>query len=300
MSGRTESPYTQHQFRFMRRALALAGKGRFSVWPNPRVGCVITQPGTSAEADSRIIGEGYHSKKGEPHAERMALASCAESPRGGTMYVTLEPCCHHGATPPCTEAILEAGIQQVFIAIRDPFPQVNGKGVEILRKQGIQVDVGLLEEEAWYENRFFFHRHQQGTPWVLLKTAITLDGKCATASGHSKWITSEAARAHVHKIRGEMDAIAIGIGTLKADDSLLTARIPEAETALFVPPVRIVLDPFLDLPLRSKMLASVEQAPVWVFCAKTAPNANQKQIESAGANVIPVSGTGPRLDLKEI
>jgi diaminohydroxyphosphoribosylaminopyrimidine deaminase / 5-amino-6-(5-phosphoribosylamino)uracil reductase len=281
----------------MRRALALASKGRFTVWPNPRVGCVIVQ---TIEKEPRVIGEGYHLRKGEPHAERNALAACSENPAGATMYVTLEPCCHHGATPPCTEAILQAGIKRVVAAILDPFPAVAGKGVEWLRKNGVDVITGTLEEDAWYENRFFFQRHTQNKPWVLLKTAMTLDGKTATHTGHSQWITGEESRAHVHCIRAEMDAILVGIGTALSDNPMLTARPHAQACPVFIPPIRIVLDTHLRLPLDSNLAKTASDIPVWIFCSMTADTDKITRLEKLGVRVIPCPQTKHGLDLLHI
>jgi diaminohydroxyphosphoribosylaminopyrimidine deaminase/5-amino-6-(5-phosphoribosylamino)uracil reductase len=294
-----QSPFTELDTQFMQQALALAGRGRFTVWPNPRVGCVIVQS-SPEEKTPRVIGAGYHQRKGEPHAERNALAACVENPRGATLYVTLEPCCHHGSTPPCTEAILEAGIRRVVVAIQDPFPAVQGKGIEILRQHGILVDVGLLEGQAWYENRFFFHLHSHHRPWVILKTAVTLDGKCATATGHSKWITGEEARAHVHLVRAEADAILAGIQTVLSDNPTLTARPQGLGAHEFIPPVRIILDTHLRIPLDCTLIQTREQAPVWIFCGPQAPIEMRHALQNLGIPTLQVNQTGGYLHPGEI
>lgn len=283
----------------MRRALNLARLGRFTVSPNPRVGCVVAQPPPTGQTAAKIIGEGYHRRKGTPHAERNALAACDEDPRGATLYVTLEPCCHYGATPPCTDAILEAGISRVVAAVLDPFPEVQGKGVEILRSRGVQVDVGLLAEEAEFENRFFFHYQNHKRPWVILKAAMTLDGKLATRAGHSQWITGEEARAHVHEARAEVDAILAGIGTVKADNPLLTSRskkVPEG----FKQPTRVILDPQLQIPRTSQLIRTIDQAPLWIFCHHSAPEYAIQELTFLRAAVTPVSGSRSALDLNEV
>ncbi|MBI1390016.1 MAG: bifunctional diaminohydroxyphosphoribosylaminopyrimidine deaminase/5-amino-6-(5-phosphoribosylamino)uracil reductase RibD [bacterium] len=282
----------------MSRALSLARQGRFMASPNPRVGCVIVQahPGEPP----RIIGEGFHEQSGKPHAERVALSHCSENPAGATMYVSLEPCCHHGRTPPCTDAIVEAGIARVVAAVADPFPQVSGKGFEILRESGIEVETGVLEEEAAYENRFFMHAHQRGLPWVILKTACSLDGKSATASGHSQWITSPRSRGHVHEMRAEVDAILAGIGTIKADDPGLTARPPDLPPDSFRQPTRVIVDPLLETPLSSRLFATRDQAPLWFFCGEPSPAERKRRFEENDARVSVVSRDGDRLNLLEI
>ncbi|MGC9325995.1 MAG: bifunctional diaminohydroxyphosphoribosylaminopyrimidine deaminase/5-amino-6-(5-phosphoribosylamino)uracil reductase RibD [Candidatus Hinthialibacter sp.] len=298
MSHSAETVFSDEDHAFMRRALDLAHQGRFTVSPNPRVGCVVVRPASAGNAETRIIGEGFHRRKGMPHAEREALKACRENPRGATMYVTLEPCCHHGATPPCTDAILEAGVSRVVAAVIDPFPEVQGKGVEILRRNGVRVDVGLLEQEARFENRFFFHLHTQKKPWVILKAAMSLDGKMAAKTGDSKWITGEEARAHVHETRAEVDAILAGIGTVIADDPLLTARTRNAPGD-FRPPVRIILDPQLKIPRNSQLLRTLDQAPLWIFCHKSTPDSAVQELTSLKTKVTAIEGGPSMLDLDE-
>ncbi len=284
---------------FMRRALQLAHKGCYTVSPNPRVGCVIVKSSPS-DPHPHIIAEGYHMRKGEEHAERVALHQCQENPAGATMYVTLEPCCHHGMTPPCTEAILEAGIQRVVIASPDPFSQVGGRGISFLREKGLTVDVGVLEAEARYENRFFFHRHETGLPWVVLKSAVSLDGKCATATGHSQWITSETARAHVHQTRAEMDAILCGIGTVLADDPILTARPDNLTAEQFNPPTRIILDPLLKIPLNARILQTIQESPVWIVCSPKSDKHRQKELTKRGVKLLEVTEPELKFDLLDV
>ncbi len=285
----------------MRRAMDLAHQGRFTVSPNPRVGCVIARYSDTDPTQSPVIlGEGYHQRKGELHAERVALAACTDDPRGAVMAVTLEPCCHHGATPPCTEAILEAGIRRVIVATEDPFPQVKGQGIDLLRQHGAIVDVGLMRDEARYENRFFFHYHERGLPCVVLKAAMSLDGKLATAQGDSKWITGETAREHVHRIRGEMDAILIGVGTVLSDDPTLTARIADPLPCGIHQPIRIVLDPMLTTPTDSNLLKTLDESPVWFFCCSQVSNSAIDDMKNRGGRVSKVSGDDKRLDLQEV
>lgn len=264
----------------MRRALELARQGRFTAAPNPRVGCVIVREDCDPP---RAIGEGYHRRRGEPHAERMALRACSEDPRGATLYVNLEPCCHYGATPPCTDAIVQAGIGRVVAAMLDPFPKVAGKGADILRNRGVRVDYGLLEEEAFYLNRFFVHRHKTGLPWVILKTAISIDGKMATRTGDSKWITNEDSRRFVHELRAECGAVLAGVRTVLADDPLLTVRLGPGVD--FNPPIRAVLDPHGETPLDSNLLKTAREVPLHLFIGESVPAKTAAALEKRGARV---------------
>jgi diaminohydroxyphosphoribosylaminopyrimidine deaminase / 5-amino-6-(5-phosphoribosylamino)uracil reductase len=239
---------------FMTRALALAARGRGSVEPNPMVGAVVVRDGT-------IVGEGFHERFGQAHAEVNALRQAGEAARGSTLYVTLEPCSHFGKTPPCTEAVIGAGVRRVVAAMLDPFPQVAGQGAARLREAGIVVEVGTGEAEARRLNAPYLKRLRTGRPWVLAKWAMTLDGKIATRTGQSKWITGAAARARGHELRGRMDAIVIGRGTLLADDPLLTARPPGPRTA-----TRVVLTATADaIPESCRLIDSVHEAPVLVL-----------------------------------
>lgn len=237
---------TEDEKRYMRRAIELAERGRGFTSPNPLVGAVIVKNGA-------VIGEGWHALCGEPHAEREALAHCTESPRGATLYVTLEPCCHFGRTPPCTDAIIEAGISRVVIGSRDPNPKVSGKGAVILHSQGIKVDKDFLREECDALNPVFFHYITKKRPYVALKYAMTMDGKIAAVSGESKWVTGEEARAHTHTLRHRYRGILAGIGTVLADDPLLNCRMPGGRS-----PVRIICDSHLRLPLGSQICKTAD------------------------------------------
>lgn len=251
---------TEQDHIYMRRAIQLARQGQGWCHPNPMVGAVIVQ-------DGRIIGEGYHQKCGELHAERNAFASLTESAQDATLYVTLEPCCHYGKTPPCTEAIIQHGIARVVVGSRDPNPRVNGGGVRILREAGIQVDTDFLREECDALNPVFFHYIQKHTPYVIQKYAMTLDGKIATQTGASKWITGPASRAEVQSLRHACMAIMVGIGTVLADDPLLTCRIPGGRN-----PIRIIADSHLRIPLDSQLVATAHEVPTYVVTAfPTAP-----------------------------
>ena len=231
--------------RHMAQALLLAGRGLFTTQPNPRVGCVI------AHGDE-VVGTGFHQHAGEPHAEVFALREAGERARGASAYVTLEPCAHHGRTPPCADALVAAGVRRVVIASEDPFPQVNGRGIDKLRAAGITVETGLMREAARELNVGFFSRIERGRPWVRVKLAMSLDGRTALANGESKWITGEAARADVQRWRARSSAILSGSGTVLADDPRLTVRLPEGDA--FAPPLRVILDRQLRTPASSHVL----------------------------------------------
>ena len=227
---------------WMRRALQLAALAEGSTSPNPLVGAVVLT------ADGRLVGDGFHARAGEPHAEPGALAQAGESARGGTIVVTLEPCCHHGRTPPCTEAILAAGIERVVVALSDPDPRVAGGGLQRLRDAGLEVISGVLEAEAAHQNRAFVHRVRTGRPWGILKWAMSLDGRTALPNGVSQWISGPPARAWVHQLRAQCDAVIVGGGTVRLDDPLLTSRGRRSPE-----PLRVVLSRSLDLPQSAQL-----------------------------------------------
>lgn len=229
---------------FMKLALELAEKARGRTSPNPLVGAVIVKEGS-------VIGTGYHKKAGSPHAEIHALAEAGDAAKGADLYVTLEPCNHYGRTPPCTEAIIKAGIKRVFAALPDPNPLVSGKGIERLRSSGIEVYTGMLQEEARKQNEVFLKYIQTGKPFAALKTAISLDGKIATASGESQWITGEEARLHGHMLRNIYDAIIVGLGTVMSDNPSLTCRLPDGSGR---DPIRIVVDSKLSINPAARVL----------------------------------------------
>lgn len=239
------SEFSARDHAHMARALQLAGRGVFTTAPNPMVGCVIADGET-------VLGEGWHVRAGEPHAEVHALREAAGRARGATAYVTLEPCAHHGRTPPCADALVAAGVTRVVAACRDPYHQVSGQGFAKLQAAGITVEYGLMEAAARHLNRGFFSRMERGRPWVRVKLGMSLDGRTALASGESKWITSEAARADVMRWRARAGALMTGIATVLADDPRLTVRLPEGEA--FVPPLRVVLDERGRLPALSQVL----------------------------------------------
>jgi diaminohydroxyphosphoribosylaminopyrimidine deaminase/5-amino-6-(5-phosphoribosylamino)uracil reductase len=262
----------------MRLALAEARRGRGAVEPNPMVGAVVVR-------DGRLVALGHHARFGGPHAEVEALARAGEEARGSTLYVTLEPCCHHGKTPPCTDAVLAAGVARVVAAMEDPFPQVGGRGLARLREAGIDVAVGVGEREARRLNAPYLKLLSTGRPFVIAKWAMTLDGKTACASGDSRWITGERSRALVHEERGVMDAIVVGIGTALADDPELTARLAGPRRAL-----RVVVDRLARLPLTSRLVRTAREVPVMVATTDGAPSDRRTGLEAAGCAVLVMPG----------
>lgn len=260
---------------YMQRALKLAEKGMGHTSPNPMVGCVVVKAG-------RIVAEGFHERYGEFHAERNALTRCKEDVTGAEMYVTLEPCCHQGKTPPCTDIILERGIGKVYIGSMDSNPKVAGKGAQILREHGVEVENGLLEEECRKLNEIFFHYISEGTPYIAMKYAMTLDGKIATVTGDSKWVTGEKARRHVHMLRKKYSAIMAGIGTVLQDDPMLNCRIEEG-----VNPVRVICDSQLRIPLDSQIVKTAGEIPTIVAYA-VEDREKQMRLEDAGVTLLHV------------
>jgi diaminohydroxyphosphoribosylaminopyrimidine deaminase/5-amino-6-(5-phosphoribosylamino)uracil reductase len=239
----------------MAAALGLARRGLGSVWPNPSVGCVLVRQG-------RVVGRGRTASGGRPHAETEALAQAGELACGADAYVTLEPCSHHGRTPPCAEALIRAGVARVIVGTEDPDPRVSGRGLKLLRDSGIEVQSGVMEEEAREMIAGFQCRIEQGRPLVTMKIAASLDGRTATHSGESQWITGDAARARGHLLRAQSDAIMIGSGTALIDDPLLSCRLPGLEDRS---PVRVVVDSRLTLSLTSRLVASAREIPLWVL-----------------------------------
>lgn len=271
----------------MKRAIELAEKGEGWVHPNPKVGAVIVK-------DDKVIGEGYHEKFGQLHAERNAIASLKESAEGATIYVTLEPCCHHGKTPPCTEAIIENKIARVVIGSRDPNPLVAGKGAEILRKAGIQVEEDFMRQECDSLNPVFFHYITTGLPYVIMKFAMTADGKIATKTGASKWISGEESRKEVHRLRHACMGIMAGIGTVMADDPLLNCRIENGRD-----PVRIICDSSLRISMDSQIVKTAGKIETIIACAG-ADKEKAALLEKAGIEVLDIPAEGARPDLKKL
>jgi diaminohydroxyphosphoribosylaminopyrimidine deaminase/5-amino-6-(5-phosphoribosylamino)uracil reductase len=270
----------------MARALELAARGEGLVEPNPMVGCAIVRGGET-------VGEGFHARFGGPHAEVEALTSARGRASGATVYVTLEPCCHQGKTPPCTQALIAARVSRVVVAQRDPFPQVAGRGIAQLEAAGIAVEVGLREEEAQALNAPYRKLVTTGRPWVIAKWAMTLDGKLATRAGDSRWISCKASGAIVHRLRGRVDAILVGRGTAAADDPLLTARPVGTRVA-----TRIVLDSQATLASDSQLVRTATKVPLLVAVAENAPAAERARLSSAGCEVLvcPGENHGARLN----
>lgn len=259
----------------LREALELAERGRGFVEPNPLVGCVLAR-------DQQVLARGWHRQFGGPHAEVDALAQLADSSqaRGATAYVTLEPCCHHGKTPPCTEALLTAGVRRVVAAMRDPFPQVDGGGLAQLAAAGVAVEVGLFEAESRALNAPYLMLVEQQRPWTIAKWAMTLDGKLASSSGDSQWISNERSRAIVHHLRGRVDAIVVGRGTAAQDDPRLTARPAGPRTA-----TRIVLDSHASLALTNQLVRTAREVPVLIAAGPQAEAAHVAALQAAGCEV---------------
>lgn len=270
----------------MRRALALASLGRGGTSPNPLVGAVVAR-------GDKVCGQGFHRRAGEPHAEVFALAQAGRRARGATLYTNLEPCCHTGRTPPCVMKIVQAGITRVVAAIKDPDPRVDGGGFRRLRRRGVEVTVGVLRSEAARLNQAFAKFVRTGLPMVTLKGAVSLDGRIATRAGDSKWITSAEAREHARLLRRENDVVMVGIGTVLADDPHLTAR--SGRYAL----IRTVVDTHLRLPLKAKLVRTVAEGPVVVFCGGDAPYAREEALTKRGVTVRRLPLRRHRLDLKK-
>jgi len=277
----------------MTAALALARRGLGRTWPNPAVGCVLVR-------DGRVVGRGWTQPGGRPHAETEALRRAGEQARGATAYVTLEPCSHHGKTPPCADALVAAGVVRVVSALRDPDPRVSGRGLARLSEAGVAVESLPAHHSAAQAaaeiNAGFLMRVGQGRPLVTVKAAATLDGRIATASGESQWITGPRARSLGHRLRADHDAIAVGIGTALADDPMLDCRLPGLEDRS---PARVVFDSRLSLPPGSRLAETAARLPVWVVCAADAARDRRAALESRGVRVLPVAADGAgRVDIR--
>ncbi len=273
---------------YMARALELARRGEGLVEPNPMVGCVLVR-------NDAVVGEGWHRRFGGAHAEVEALNIAGPRARGATAYVTLEPCCHFGKTPPCTQALIAAGVRRVVAALTDPFVEVAGKGFAELAAAGTAVEVGLMEAEAARLNAPYRKRIVAGRPWVIAKWAMTLDGKIATRTGDSRWISGEASRAIVHQLRGRIDAIIVGRGTVAADDPLLIARPAGPRIA-----TRIILDSRASLASDSQLVRTVGDAPVLIVTSPDAPAAETARLESAGCEVFAAGGSDSKARLDSL
>jgi diaminohydroxyphosphoribosylaminopyrimidine deaminase/5-amino-6-(5-phosphoribosylamino)uracil reductase len=277
----------------MQAALALARRGLGSVWPNPSVGCVLV-------AGNRVVGRGRTASGGRPHAETEALTQAGALAHGATAFVTLEPCSHHGHTPPCAEALIKAGIGRAVIALTDPDPRVSGRGISALEKAGIAVEIGLGADQAAEINAGFITRIERGRPLLTMKIASSLDGRIATHNGESQWITGDAARDYGHLLRAEHDAILIGSGTALADDPRLDCRLPGLEARS---PLRIVVDGHLVLPLTSTLVATAKERPLWLLTRPDNPPERLAALADCGVEVIEVpivrraQEGGQRIDL---
>lgn len=281
---------SSHAAVHMRRAFELAEAGRGRVSPNPLVGCVLVAP------DGAVVGEGWHAYVGGQHAEVAALAAAGAEARGATAYVTLEPCDHHGRTGPCTDALLAAGVARVVVAVEDPDERVRGRGLEKLRAAGVEVEVGLLAEQAEAQNEAYLTSRREERPFVLYKTAMSLDGKIAVRSGRSRWITGEAARERVHRMRSEFDAIAVGVNTVLLDDPALTTRLDGGRT-----PVKVVFDSVARTPPGARLFVAGpdgDAATVLIYVTEAAPSVRVAALEAAGATVVavPANRGRPRVD----
>lgn len=270
---------------FMKEAIEISKGGLGRTSPNPLVGAVIVKGG-------RIIGRGFHERYGRPHAERNALASLTQSAKGATMYVTLEPCCHHGKQPPCTDAIINAGIGRVVIGSDDPNPLVSGKGIAILQAHGIKVEKGLLKGECDKLNEIFFHYIRTGRPFTALKYAMTMDGKIAAYTGASKWITEETARTHAHTLRHRFSSIMVGVQTVISDNPALTCRIPGGTN-----PIRVICDSDLRTPLSSQIVSSAREVPT-IIATCCIDKARQQPYKEAGCKILIAGTPGSRIDLR--
>lgn len=273
---------------YMKRALELAKLGQGWTNPNPMVGAVLVK-------DNRIIGEGYHEKCGQAHAEINALKNATESVKGATIYVSLEPCSHYGKTPPCAKAIIDSGIREVVLAMEDPNPLVAGKGIRMLQDQGIIVRSGILEAEARSLNEVFIKYIQRRRPFVVMKTAMSLDGKIACHTGDSKWISNEKSRNYVHELRAQLPAIMIGVGTVIADDPTLTCRrnVPSRQ------PIRIIVDSMLRTPDRAKILNDCA-APTWIATLKDSDPKRKSELREKGIRILETNPKNSRVDLREL
>ena len=271
--------------RFMALALALGRRGQGNAWPNPAVGCVIVR-------DGRIVGRGWTQHGGRSHAETEALAQAGAAARGATAYVSLEPCSHHGQTPPCTDALIAAGVVRVVSPLPDEDSRVSGRGFAALREAGIEVTTGVLADEAARDHAGFFRAQVQGRPFVTLKLASSFDGRIATATGQSKWITGELARAAVQGLRARHDAVMVGAGTARADDPALTVRWPGAVRQ----PVRVIVSRRVDIPLLGQLARTAKTAPVWICHGSDADSERVRAWSGLGARMIRCGLTGTQVD----
>ncbi len=290
MVNHSPHPFSVEDHRFMALALKLAAKGAGFTSPNPMVGAVVVK-------DGRLVGKGYHRRHGRPHAEVEALRQAGPQTHGATLYVNLEPCNHYGNTPPCTEAVVAAGIYRVVIANSDPNPGVTGGGADFLREKGLIVDTGLMAEAGCKLNETFFKAITTRQPFVIAKAAASLDGKIATHTSESHWITGDKARIWVHQLRHQVDAILVGVGTVVADDPQLTTRLPKGKGK---DSTRIIVDSCLRLPLTARVLTQKSAAPTWIACTTAAPPEKIAAIKALGADIILTPARENRVDLSAL
>ncbi|HHW60701.1 MAG TPA: bifunctional diaminohydroxyphosphoribosylaminopyrimidine deaminase/5-amino-6-(5-phosphoribosylamino)uracil reductase RibD [Syntrophomonadaceae bacterium] len=276
---------------YMQHAISIAARAHGRTEPNPMVGALIV------DENGIIVGEGYHQQAGTAHAEIHALRQAGSRARHATVYVSLEPCSHYGHTPPCTEALIEAGVKRVVIAMQDPNPQVAGNGIKRLQAAGIEVETGILEQEAARLNEVFIKHIQTGLPFIASKTAMTLDGKIATKTGDSKWISNEQSRHYVHQLRNQYQAIMVGIGTVMIDDPRLNTRL---ETSSKRDPVRVIIDTKLDIPVQSRIVQSAEQQKTVVFCGRQVNDAKCRALEKRGVQINRVDSRGDLLSMQQV
>jgi diaminohydroxyphosphoribosylaminopyrimidine deaminase/5-amino-6-(5-phosphoribosylamino)uracil reductase len=275
--------------KYIKMALKLAEKGRGRVSPNPLVGALVVK-------GEHVVGQGYHARYGDQHAETKALEEAGSEAKGATIYINLEPCCHHGQTPPCVDEIIKARISKAVISIKDPNPIVNGKSIEILKNKGIEVKLGVLEKTASKLNEFFFKYITTSTPFVTLKSGMSLDGKVATKTGESRWVTSDISREYVHQLRNQMDATLVGIETILRDNPRLTTRLKNSKGR---DPIRVVIDSLLRIPIRMRIFTQESDAGNIIITTINAPIDRIKKIESSGAKVLFVKPKGKnRVDMQ--
>jgi diaminohydroxyphosphoribosylaminopyrimidine deaminase/5-amino-6-(5-phosphoribosylamino)uracil reductase len=277
--------------KYIKMVMKLAEKGRGRVSPNPLVGALVVK-------GDRIVGQGYHARYGDQHAETKALQEAGTAAKGATIYINLEPCCHHGQTPPCVDEIIKAGISKAVISVKDPNPIVNGKSIKILKDKGIEVKTGILEKTALKLNEYFFKYITTSTPFVILKSGMSLDGKVATKTGESRWVTSEASREYVHQLRNQIDATLVGIETILRDNPRLTTRLKNGKGR---DPIRVVIDSLLRIPIRMRIFTQESDAGNIIITTFNAPIDRIKKIESAGAKVLFVKPKGRnRVDMQSM
>ena len=279
--------FNQQDHQYMARALKLARRGLYTTHPNPRVGCVIVK-------DDEILSEGWHQKTGGLHAEAHAIYQASADLNNSTAYITLEPCSHQGRTPPCTDALIQSGLSRVVVAVNDPNPRVNGSGLDKLRQANIKVEIGLMEDQARELNKGFFSLYEKFRPWVRLKTAASLDGRTAMASGESQWITSEPARLDGHKLRAQSAGVMTGINTVLADDPRLTARVDNCDRQ----PVRIILDSKLQTPIDARLFDS--SGEILILTCENADTDSALLLKDKGASVIQLESDDGRLNLASV